>query len=194
LVSSIESAGHHLLLGEISLPAAFRVLSEAGRDDVVYKIATRTTSPSYGYQVLAGNTTLGESWDGGSGQSQNHFMLGAIDAWFTQRLAGLDQTPDSVGYRELRIAPAVVGDLTSAGATHTTPYGEAATRWSLDGDRLSLTAKVPAGSTARVEMPVSSGDVHAPKGARFVEKADGVATYEVGAGTWTFASTYEPAA
>ncbi|WP_329567958.1 family 78 glycoside hydrolase catalytic domain [Streptomyces sp. NBC_01361] len=194
LVSSIESAGHHLLLGEISLPAAFRVLSEAGRDDVVYKIATRTTSPSYGYQVLAGNTTLGESWDGGSGQSQNHFMLGAIDAWFTQRLAGLDQTPDSVGYRELRIAPAVVGDLTSAGATHTTPYGEAATRWSLDGDRLSLTAKVPAGSTARVEMPVSSGDVHDPKGARFVEKADGVATYEVGAGTWTFASTYEPAA
>ncbi|MCQ4211807.1 family 78 glycoside hydrolase catalytic domain [Streptomyces longispororuber] len=193
LVSSVEAADHHLLLGEISLPAAFRVLSEAGRDDVVYKIATRTTSPSYGFQVLAGNTALGESWDGGSGQSQNHFMLGAIDAWFTQRLAGLDQTADSVGQRHLRIAPAVVGDLTSARATRTTPYGEAATQWRRDGARLTLTATVPAGSTARVEMPVSSGDVRAPRGARPVGGADGVASFEVGAGTWTFTSTYEPA-
>ncbi|MEV6110584.1 family 78 glycoside hydrolase catalytic domain, partial [Streptomyces sp. NPDC051940] len=140
LVSSVESAGHHLLLGEISLPAAIRVLSESGRDDVVYRIATQTTSPSYGYQVVAGNTTLGESWDGGSGQSQNHFMLGAIDAWFTSRLAGLGQTPGSVGYRELRIAPAVVGDLTSARGAYTTPYGEAASDWVRDGDELRLTA------------------------------------------------------
>ncbi|GAA2297535.1 family 78 glycoside hydrolase catalytic domain [Streptomyces kunmingensis] len=192
LVDSIEAARHHLLLGEISLPAAFRVLSQEGRDDVVYKVATQTTSPSYGYQVLAGNTTLGESWDGGSGQSQNHFMLGAIDAWFTRGLAGLDQTPDSIGYRKLRIAPAVVGDLTSARATYTTPYGEAATQWRRDGDRLTLTARVPAGSTARVEMPVSTGRVTAPEGARLVGRADGVATYEVGSGTWTFRSAYTP--
>ncbi|MFI0238701.1 family 78 glycoside hydrolase catalytic domain [Streptomyces sp. NPDC016845] len=194
LVSSIEAAGHHLLLGEISLPAAFRVLSQAGRDDVVYKIATQTTSPSYGYQVLAGNTALGESWDGGSGQSQNHFMLGAIDAWFTRGLAGLDQTPDSVGYRTLSIAPAVVGDLTSARATYTTPYGEAATQWRRAGGELELTARVPAGSTARVEMPVTSGRVSAPEGARLAGRADGVATYEVGAGSWTFRSAYAPAA
>ncbi len=46
LVSPVEAAGHHLLLGEISLPAAFRVpRSEAGRDDVVYKIATQTRRP-----------------------------------------------------------------------------------------------------------------------------------------------------
>uniref|UniRef100_A0AAU1U261 alpha-L-rhamnosidase n=1 Tax=Streptomyces sp. NBC_00119 TaxID=2975659 RepID=A0AAU1U261_9ACTN len=194
LVTSVKNADYHLLLGEISLPAAFRVLSEAGRDDIVYKIATQTTSPSYGYQVLAGNTTLGESWDGSSGQSQNHFMLGAIDAWFSHRLAGLDQTADSVGYRELRIAPAVVGDLTSARATYTTPYGEAASQWRRDGDALTLTAHVPAGSTARVEMPVTSGDVTAPKGARLVgDEDDGVAPYEVGSGTWTFRSVYAPA-
>ncbi|MEV1024859.1 family 78 glycoside hydrolase catalytic domain [Streptomyces sp. NPDC050264] len=192
LVSSVQAADHHLLLGEISLPAAFRVLSQAGRDDVVYKIATQTTSPSYGYQVLAGNTTLGESWDGGSGQSQNHFMLGAIDAWFTRSLAGLDQTADSVGYRELRIAPAVVGDLTSASATYTTPYGEAASQWRRDGSRLTLTARVPAGSTAKVEVPVASGKVTAPKGARLVGQKDGLATYEVGSGTWTFRSAYTP--
>lgn len=46
-------------------------------DDVVYKIATRTDSPSHGYQVVHGNTSLAEMRDGGNGQSQNHFMLGS---------------------------------------------------------------------------------------------------------------------
>ncbi|MFF2324715.1 MULTISPECIES: family 78 glycoside hydrolase catalytic domain [unclassified Streptomyces] len=190
--ASVEAADHHLLLGEISLPAAFRVLSGAGRDDIVHRIATQTTSPSYGYQVLAGNTALGESWDGGSGQSQNHFMLGAIDSWFTTRLAGLDQAPGSVGYRTLRIAPAVVGDVTSARATFLTPYGEAASEWQRDKDRLSLTARVPAGTTATVEVPSTSDRVNAPDGARLVGHRDGVRIYQVGSGTWTFKSSYTP--
>ncbi|WP_425840099.1 family 78 glycoside hydrolase catalytic domain [Streptomyces fractus] len=193
LVSAIQAADHHLLLGEISLPAAFRVLSDAGRDDIVYKIATRTTSPSYGYQVVHGNTALGESWDGGSGQSQNHFMLGAIDAWFSTRLAGLGQRADSVGYRALRIAPAVVGDLTSARATYTTPYGRSASQWQRADGRLALKATVPAGSTARVEVPVTSGRVDAPQGARLVGTEGGKALYDVGPGTWTFRSTYDKA-
>lgn len=33
-----------------ALPAVFNVLSAAGRDDVVYDLATQTTPPSYGYQ------------------------------------------------------------------------------------------------------------------------------------------------
>ncbi|NGO74573.1 family 78 glycoside hydrolase catalytic domain [Streptomyces sp. YC504] len=192
LVSSIEAADHHLLLGEISLPAAIRVLSRSGRDDLVYKIATQTTSPSYGFQVVAGNTALGETWDGGSGQSQNHFMLGAIDAWFTTRLAGLDQAPGSVGYRELRIAPAVVGDLTSARGTYTTPYGQAVSDWRREGGTLRLNVRVPAGSTATVEVPTTSGEVRAPRGARLVSEGDNRAVYAVGSGEWAFESVYAP--
>ncbi|MFB4314295.1 family 78 glycoside hydrolase catalytic domain [Actinomadura sp. 21ATH] len=169
LVGSIEQAGWHLLLGEISLPSAFRVLSENGRDDVVYKIATRTDSPSYGYQVVHGNTALGEFWDGTSGQSQNHFMLGTIDNWFTSRLAGIDQAPDSTGFRKLLIRPSVVGDLTSASGTRMTPYGEVRTSWKRTGDKVELTVTVPAGSTAEVHVP-------------------GGATRTVGSGTWTFTS------
>ncbi|WP_320781793.1 family 78 glycoside hydrolase catalytic domain [Streptomyces sp. CRN 30] len=187
--ASVEDAGHHLQLGEISLPSAFRVLSGAGRDDIVHEIATRTTSPSYGYQVLAGNTTLGESWDGGPGQSQNHFMLGAIDSWFTTRVAGIDQTADSVGYRELLIAPAVAGDLTSASGSYRTPYGTARTDWRRDGDRFRLTLDVPAGSTAEVHVPTDGGRPTAPSGARPVRVEGSVAVYEVGSGHWSFRST-----
>ncbi|MFC5749985.1 family 78 glycoside hydrolase catalytic domain [Actinomadura rugatobispora] len=169
LVSSIEKAGWNLLLGEISLPSAIRVLSEAGRDDVVYKIATQTDSPSYGYQVVNGNTALGEMWDGTSGQSQNHFMLGTIDSWFTSRLAGIDQAPDSVGFRKLLIRPSVVGDLTHASATRRTPYGEVRSAWRKKGDGVELTVTVPPGSTAEVHVP-------------------GGAVRTVGSGTWTFTS------
>ncbi|MFC5800502.1 family 78 glycoside hydrolase catalytic domain [Streptomyces formicae] len=190
--NAVVAADHHLVLGEISLPAALRVLSESGRDDIVYKIATQTTSPSYGYQVLAGNTTLGETWDGGPGQSQNHFMLGAIDAWFTGRLPGIQQRPGSAGYRELLIAPAVVGDLTSASGSYTTPYGTVRTSWKREGTAYRLDATVPAGTTAEIRVPITSGTVHAARDARLVRTQDGVAVYEVGSGTWTFTSTVAP--
>ncbi|MFF9497313.1 family 78 glycoside hydrolase catalytic domain [Streptomyces flaveolus] len=189
-VTGVERADHHLVLGEISLPAAFRVLSAAGRDDVIHKIATQTTSPSYGYQVLHGNTTLGESWDGGPGQSQNHFMLGAIDAWFTDRVAGIEQAPGSIGYRELLIDPAVVGDLTSASGSYRTPYGTVSTDWKRDGDRYRLRLSVPAGSTAEVHVPFTGGRVAAPDGAKLLRTERGEAVYEVGSGDWTFTSVY----
>ncbi|QKG20439.1 family 78 glycoside hydrolase catalytic domain [Actinomadura verrucosospora] len=167
LVSGVKNAGYHLQLGEISLPSAFRVLP----DDIVYQIATRTDSPSYGYQVVHGNTALGESWDGGSGQSQDHFMLGSIDSWFTSRLAGLQQAAGSTGYRNLVIDPAIVGDLTRASATRRTPYGEARTSWTRDGGKVTLTVTVPAGGTAEVHVPGTA------------EPA------KVGSGTWTFHGT-----
>ncbi|MFF1443559.1 family 78 glycoside hydrolase catalytic domain [Streptomyces sp. NPDC058295] len=186
---AVETAGFHLLLGEISLPAAFRVLSEAGRDDIVQRIATQTTSPSYGYQVVAGNTTLGESWDGGPGQSQNHFMLGAIDSWFTSRVAGIGQTPGSVGYAELLIDPAVEGDLTSASGSYRTPYGLARTDWARTEGRFRLTVDVPAGSTAEIHVPTGDGHATAPKGARLLRATATEAVYAVGSGHWSFAST-----
>ncbi|MEU4656475.1 family 78 glycoside hydrolase catalytic domain [Streptomyces sp. NPDC023723] len=188
LTSSVEAAGYHLLLGEISLPSAFRVLSGAGRDDLVHKIATQTTSPSYGYQVLAGNTTLGESWDGGPGQSQNHFMLGAIDSWFTTRVAGIDQTADSVGYSRLLIDPAVAGALTSASGSYRTPYGTARTSWERVDGHFRLTVDVPAGSTAEVHVPTDGTRPTATPGAKPPRIADGAAVYEVGSGHWTFRS------
>ncbi|MEW2399434.1 family 78 glycoside hydrolase catalytic domain [Streptomyces sp. NPDC046862] len=191
--AAVETAGHHLLLGEISLPAAFRVLSSADRDDIVHRIATRTTSPSYGYQVLAGNTTLGESWDGGPGQSQNHFMLGAIDSWFTGRVAGIAQTPDSVGYAELLVDPAVVGDLTSASGSYRTPYGLARTDWARRDGRFRLTVDVPAGSTAEIHVPAADGHAAGPKGARPIRSTATEAVYAVGSGHWTFRSTLPPA-
>ena len=51
---------------------------------------SRTDSPSYGYQLKQGATTLTEAWDADPRSSQNHFMLGAAEEWFYRGLAGID--------------------------------------------------------------------------------------------------------
>ncbi|WP_230993265.1 alpha-L-rhamnosidase C-terminal domain-containing protein [Streptomyces endocoffeicus] len=116
-------------------------------------------------------------------------MLGAIDSWFTSRVAGIAQTPGSVGYAELLIDPAVEGDMTSASASYRTPYGVARTAWQRDADRFRLRVDVPVGSTAEVHVPTSVGPAQAPPGAGLVHPTGTEAVYHVGSGRWTFRST-----
>ncbi|GAA1652852.1 family 78 glycoside hydrolase catalytic domain [Actinoplanes couchii] len=149
LIDTIAARDDHLIMGEISFPAVLSVLTAAGRDDVVYRIATRTTSPSLGYQVVAGNTALGETWDGGSGQSQDHFMLGALDAWMLRRVTGIDQRPGTAGFRDLVIAPAVDGGPAAASGS----YGGIRTAWTRTGTTVRLTVTVPRGAVAEIRLP-----------------------------------------
>ncbi|WP_033338575.1 family 78 glycoside hydrolase catalytic domain [Catenuloplanes japonicus] len=183
LAGLIETNDWHLIMGEIAFPAVVNVLTAAGHEDVVYRIATQTTSPSLGYQVTAGLTSLGEMWDGGAGQSQNHFMLGALDAWLLTRVSGIGQTADSAGFRHLLIDPAVSPAGPSRARTEFhTGYGPAVTDWSVSDGAYTLRVTVPQGATA--EVHVTGTRIAAPRGARAT--APGV--YQVGAGTWTFRS------
>ena len=190
LIGSIQAKGWHLTVGEIALPSVFRVLSAAGRDDIVYDIATQTGNPSYGYQVVHGATSLTENWDGPtSGNSQNHFMLGAIDQWFTSGLAGIKQAADSVAYHDLVIKPAVVGDLSHVSGSYATPYGQVSSAWERDGRSFHLDVTVPANTTATVYVPVLRGsNASATAGARLLRTEDGYAVYAVGSGRWQFTS------
>ena len=192
LVDRIRDAGWHLVMGEISFPSVLRVLSEADRDEVVVRIATQTTRPSLGYQVKSGLTSLGETWDGGSGQSQNHFMLGAMDVWLMTRLTGIGQADGSVGFRRLVVDPAVVGDLTHAGGSYATPYGDVRSSWRRDAEGVVLDLTVPSGSTAEVRVPIFRDDAGviqpSADGARLLRIEGDEAVFEAASGTWRFRS------
>ncbi|GAA4507298.1 family 78 glycoside hydrolase catalytic domain [Actinoallomurus oryzae] len=196
LVAAIQAKGYHLTVGEIALPAVFRALSAAGRDDVLLGVAQQVTAPSYGYQVVHGATALTEYWDGPTGYgSQNHFMLGAIDEWFSAGLAGIRQADGGTAYRQLVIRPAVVGDLQAASGTYETPRGRVASAWRREGRTLRLDVTVPPGAPARVEVPLSGGRAGAtPAGATYVGVQDGRAVYQVGSGHWTFTAPATPVA
>jgi alpha-L-rhamnosidase len=168
LVANVQANGYHLNLGEIGLPSLFDVLSATGRSDVIYQIATQTTAPSYGAMLERGATSLTEFWDGQG--SQNHFMLGAIDKWFTSGLAGIGQAAESAGFTELVIEPEIVGDLTHVAGRYETPNGTVASEWRRAGRSVTLDVAVPVGSTATVRLP-------------------GAPDARVGSGSYTFHTT-----
>ncbi|MEV4172890.1 family 78 glycoside hydrolase catalytic domain [Nonomuraea sp. NPDC049709] len=176
--------GGAITVGEIALPALYQVLTRAGRHEALWGFATSTSHPSYGYQVRHGATALTEAWDGPTrGLSQNHYMLGAIDAWFYRGLGGIGQAPGSNGFRRLLIAPAAPGDLESVRASTGTPYGQVSVSWERGDGEFGLEVTVPPGSSAEVRLPDLGLERHAaPEGAVAV----GARAWEVPAGRWTF--------
>jgi alpha-L-rhamnosidase len=106
--------------------------------------------------------------------SFNHYAFGAVADWLHRTVAGL--APAAPGYRRLRIAPRPGPGITSAAATHETPYGTAAVSWTLEGSSFGLELTVPASSTAEVSLP------------------DGSAPFLVGSGRHSFRRTVVPVA
>lgn len=194
LRDSIVAAGHHLTVGEIALPIVLSVLDRAGDHDLLYRLATQTSPPSYGYQVLAGATSLAEAWDGPTrGLSQNHFMLGAIETWFSRRLGGVDQQPDSVGYRHLLIAPATPAGLDWVEYRTRIPFGDVAVSWHRTLDGLALDVMVPMGAqaTVRVPQPNAGRSIQVDGDPLPVAETAEHIEYRVGCGRWHFSSAGE---
>jgi alpha-L-rhamnosidase len=188
LIASIRAAGNHALVGIVALPAVFRALSAAGRDDVVYDIAIQTTNPSYGYQLSRGATSLAEDWRGAdTDASQNHMMLGAIEEWFTAGLAGIQQAPGAAGYETLVIKPAILGRLAHMKGSYQTPNGEVICEWTRQTRGYHLDVTIPDNTTATIYVPVSGRiSATAEKDAQPLGSKDGPAIYRVGPGRYSF--------
>jgi alpha-L-rhamnosidase len=84
--------------------------------------------------------------------SQNHIMLGSVDAWFYRTLAGL--APLLPGWRALRVRPHVLGDLTSAEARIETFSGRVGAAWRKSDDSFALEVTVPVGAKGEVHVPL----------------------------------------
>ena len=114
--------GPHFSAGHVGLAPVVRSLLEGGRDDVLWDVMQEDTRPSYGLHAAAdrratraGMTTMPERWT--LGDSQNHMILLQIEEWFHTGVAGIQQAPDSIAYRNLIYKPTPVGDLTHAKGT-----------------------------------------------------------------------------
>ncbi|MDE3722922.1 glycoside hydrolase family 78 protein [Nocardiopsis sp. N85] len=160
LADLVAEAGHRIATGFAGTPLVCDALSRYGHVDTAYRLLTQRESPSWLYPVLMGATTVWERWDGmlpdgrvnpGEMTSFNHYALGAVADWLHRTVAGL--APDAPGYRRLRLAPRPGGGLEWAGAVHETPYGTASVHWRRVGDRLRVSACVPPGTTAVVDLP-----------------------------------------
>ncbi|WP_406104649.1 family 78 glycoside hydrolase catalytic domain [Micromonospora globbae] len=205
LVDNVRRHDWHLSTGFLGTPDLLPALSDTGHLDVAYRLLLNDTYPSWGYEIARGATTIWERWnsimpDGSFGDvsmnSFNHYAYGAVGDWMYRTVAGIQPDPANPGYAHLTFAPQPGGGLTSARATYRAAQGDIGSDWSLDdrGD-MRLRLRVPANVTATVRVPaptrhaVTEGGRPAERadGVRFVRMDGGVAVYEIGSGTYSFA-------
>jgi hypothetical protein len=196
IVGNIRSLGNHTSAGEIGWRYVLRALVDAGRSDVVYDMLSRTDSPSYGYQLSQGATSLTEAWDTDPNESQNHLMMGEAEEWFYTALAGISSDPDAVGFDRIVIKPEPVGDVTWCNATYRSVRGPISSHWEILDHDLSLKVAIPPNTTATVYVPATSIEAVAEggraaagsEGLRLLRMEPGKAVFAAASGTYNFIS------
>jgi alpha-L-rhamnosidase len=159
----VERRGH-LTVGFLAVRFILPLLCEFGRSDLAAAMLFREETPSWGYQIRRGLTTIGEHWDAWDENGElldpwmnsfNHVVLGAVGEWMYRDIGGI--APAEPGYRSLLIAPRVDLGLSSALAFHESPYGRIHSHWSATGTDFRLDLTVPPNTSATVVLPVGSG-------------------------------------
>jgi hypothetical protein len=192
LVADIHAHKDHVTAGDIGFHYVVAALSRYGRSDVLYDMLMRTDSPSYGYQLSKGATTLTEAWDADPTSSQNHFMLGHAEDWFYRGLAGIDFDLSRAKPERIRLAPALTSGAKQASATVKTVLGTIQSSWSRSSEGWSAEFVVPAGAQATLILPAgaTSNSTHLHGIGRDSEEPAGngphTESWVLGSGTYRF--------
>jgi alpha-L-rhamnosidase len=101
--------------------------------------------------------------------SQNHIMLGSIDAWFYRVLAGL--SPLAPGWKSVRVRPHLLGDLTAVEARLETVAGAVGASWRKTGQELVLEVDIPVGAAGEVHVPLLGPGARIMESGRVVWRA-----------------------
>jgi alpha-L-rhamnosidase len=160
LAEQVLKDGFSIATGFLGTPLVTDALTNADRLSTAYELLLQRENPSWLYPVTMGATTIWERWDSmlpdgsinpGDMTSFNHYALGAVADWLHRTVAGL--APAAPGYRRIRVAPRPGPGITSAAATHETPYGTASVSWTVAGTDFALDVVVPPNTTAEIVLP-----------------------------------------
>lgn len=198
LVNSITvKSGGHLSTGLVGGQWLNRVLTDGGRPDVSYTLASRTAYPSWGYMVEKNATTVWELWNGDTADpamnSGNHVMLvGDLNIWFYEHVAGI--RPAAPGFKRILLDPVVLDGLDYAEASHRSPYGQIFSRWDKKDGKVTWRVTIPANTTAELRVPAADAakitesgvPAQQAEGLKFVKTDNGKAVFEAGSGTYVF--------
>ncbi|WP_158827511.1 alpha-L-rhamnosidase [Mucilaginibacter lacusdianchii] len=188
----------HIGTGVIGTQWLMRGLTEYGRPDLAYRIATNKDYPSWGYMAEHGATTIWELWNGDTANpamnSGNHVMLlGDLIVWYYQNLAGIKVGVDNPGFKRVLMKPILPEGLTFVKASYQTPYGEVKSEWHNEKD-FTWKITIPANCTAQVSIPATSANLvnesghkaAEAKGVKFIKMDKDMAVFEVASGSYDF--------
>jgi alpha-L-rhamnosidase len=179
-----------------------RVLSDNGRPDLAYKIATQTTYPGWGYMISKGATTIWELWNGDTADSgmnsRNIVMLiGDLNIWLHEYLGGIRPDPAAPGFKKIIIKPEVIDGLAWVRESFDSLHGRISSEWRQSGGKFELRVNIPANTTATVFVPTSNSDritesdrpASQSEGVTPLRVEPGMAVYQLGSGNYQFKST-----
>lgn len=181
----------HLTTGVLGSKYMIDALTQAGRPDVAYGLATQTGYPSWS-DMVEKYTTLCEFWT--LKQSHNHVMLGSIDAFFYNTLAGIQADEMHPGFKKFSIKTYVPNALSHVKASIETIRGEIVSRWKKTDTEFRLKVKIPFNTTAEIYLPTND-TAKVYENGKLAGKNEGVTfkrihdrwlIYTVGAGKYDF--------
>ncbi|WP_347052484.1 glycoside hydrolase family 78 protein [Flavobacterium olei] len=151
----------HISTGVIGTQFLMRTLSQFGRPDLSYKLASNNTYPSWGYMAKNGATTIWELWNGNTADpkmnSQNHVMLlGDLLIWYYENMAGIKSNPETPGFKEIIMKPDFNAGLTYVNTSYESIYGLIKSNWKKSKNSLSWNITIPANTTAVVYLPTEN--------------------------------------
>lgn len=155
LIADIKAKGDRLTTGDVGNRYLFQALARNGENDTMFKMNNHHDAPGYGFQIKYGVTTLTEQWDPRKGNSYNHFMMGQIEEWFYQSLAGINADPEKPAFKHFFIQPEVVGDMTFAKAKYHSVYGKIVSSWEKKDGKFILEVEIPVNTSATIKLPVA---------------------------------------
>jgi len=185
LLGDVVSRGNVSTSGEIGNRYALLALANAGPAGLaaVWSSLLRNNTPGYGWMLVQGETALSESWNDAPGDSHIHAMYGHVDEYLYAFVAGIRQAPESVGWTQLVLAPALLRGLDWVDASYDSPRGLIRVAYNVtpagDGGGsidVELRVSVPPGVRAEISHPLAHTLVKSVLGGEHILRERGTDT------------------
>jgi len=143
--------------GVIGIGWLMHALTDMGRTDLAWLLATNKKYPSWGYMAEHGATTIWELWNGDTASpkmnSGNHVMLlGDLLSWLYEDIAGIAAA--SEGFKHIAMKPDFsVDEIDNIDASYNSIYGKIVSRWQKEHGKLYWHVEIPANTTATLRLP-----------------------------------------
>ena len=181
----------HIDVGITGGTLLFKVLRDAGRDDLIYSMTSQTTYPSWGFMRENDATTIWEMWEKDlPGHSLLHSSYLYPGAWYIDGVAGIRRDESNPSFRKfsIRMPKLTETQISWAEASFDSPSGMIGSQWKRDNGTIEFNVTVPPNCTATIYFPdVEGKDVKESSGfAKQIEKKEGYTLFEVPAGEYKF--------
>ena len=149
----------HISCGVIGVQWLMHGLTDMGRGDMAWSLATNRSYPSWGYMAGKGATTTWELWNGDTASpkmnSSNHIMLlGDLVSWIYEDVAGIKSDDKNPGFKHIIMQPDFnVDEIDDINASYKSIYGDIVSRWKKINGSLVWHIEIPANTIATLYMP-----------------------------------------